>query len=122
MVGVHVLAQEDYMMINALFKGSYEEWSCVELSIFQVCLEEQDGVDIHVHLQDIIVMNKEEMIQGIFLWAYIKKKYSYCPWRMTSSGDRHQSWEVQVQEKHLEEILLEACNPNLDIMIKWRYV
>ena len=36
----------------------------VELSIFQVCLEEQDGVDIHVHLQDIISMNKEEMIQG----------------------------------------------------------
>ena len=27
-------------------------------------------------------------------------------------------FEVQVQEKHLEEILLEACNPNLDIMIK----
>ena len=42
----------------------------------------------HVHLQDIIVMNKEEIIQ------------------------------VQVQEKHLEEILLEACNPNLEIMIK----
>ena len=51
------------MMINALFKGSYEELSCVKLSIFQVCLEEQDGVDIYVHLQDIIVMNKEEMIQ-----------------------------------------------------------
>ena len=45
-------------------------------------------MDIHVHLQDIIVMNKEEIIQ------------------------------VQVQEKHLEEILLEACNPNLKIMIK----
>ena len=30
---------EDYMMINALFKGLYEEWSCVELSILQVCLE-----------------------------------------------------------------------------------
>ena len=30
---------EDDMMTNALFKGLYEEWSCVELSILQVCLE-----------------------------------------------------------------------------------
>ena len=31
---------EDDMMTNALFKGLYEEWSCVELSILQVCLED----------------------------------------------------------------------------------
>ena len=30
---------EDGMMTNALFKGLYEEWSCVELNILQVCLE-----------------------------------------------------------------------------------
>ena len=55
---------EVYMMINALFKGLYEEWSCVELSILQACLEEYDGVDILVHLQDIILVKREEKYLG----------------------------------------------------------
>ena len=79
---------EDYKMTKILLKGLYEEWSCAELSIFQACLEEYDGVDIHVHLQDIIVMNKEEMIQ------------------------------VQVQEKHLEEIICLKLATHLEIMVK----
>ena len=33
---------EDYMMINALFFGLYEEWSSVELSILQVWLGKGD--------------------------------------------------------------------------------
>ena len=33
------------------------------------------------------------------------------PWRMTSSGDRHQGCGVQVQVEHHEEIMLEACRP-----------
>ena len=53
---------EDYMMINALFKGLYEEWSCVELSILQACLEGYN-VDIHVHLQDIILVKREGKIE-----------------------------------------------------------
>ena len=34
-----------------------------ELSILQVCLEEEDRVDIHVNLQDIIIVNRKEKIQ-----------------------------------------------------------
>ena len=30
---------------------------------------------------------------------------------MTSSGDRHQDCGVQVQVKHHEDIMLEACRP-----------
>ena len=35
---------EDGMMTNALFKGLYEEWSCVELSLLQVWLGKEDWV------------------------------------------------------------------------------
>ena len=31
--------------------------------------------------------------------------------RMTSSGDCHQDFRVQVQVEHHEEIILEACHP-----------
>ena len=31
---------EAYTITKFLLKGLYEEWSCVELSILQVCLEE----------------------------------------------------------------------------------
>ena len=48
---------------------------------------------------------------GMFSWACIKRKISYNPWRMTSSGDRHQGCVVQVQVEHHEEIMLEACRP-----------
>ena len=54
---------EDYKMTKILLKSLYEEWSCVELSILQACLEEYDGVDIHVHLQDIILVKREGKIQ-----------------------------------------------------------
>ena len=53
-------ALEDYMMINALFLGLYEEWSSVELSILQVCLEEKDYVIIHGYLQDIIYWKEKK--------------------------------------------------------------
>ena len=35
-----------------------------ELSILQVCLEEEYCVNIHLYLQDIIIMKREEKIQG----------------------------------------------------------
>ena len=41
---------------------------------------------------------------GMFPWACVKRKISYNPWRMTSSGDRHQDCGVQVQVEHHEEI------------------
>jgi hypothetical protein len=41
---------------------------------------------------------------GMFPWACVKRKISFNPWRMTSSGDRHQDCGVQVQVEHHEEI------------------
>ena len=41
---------------------------------------------------------------GMFPWACVKRKILYHPWRMTSSGDRHQVCGVQVQVEHHEEI------------------
>ena len=41
---------------------------------------------------------------GMFPWSCVKRKISYNPWRMTSSGDRHQDCRVQVQVDHREEI------------------
>ena len=46
---------EAYMMAIALFKDLYEEWSCVELRLFQVCLVEKILVIFHDYLQDIIL-------------------------------------------------------------------
>ena len=40
---------------------------------------------------------------GMFPWSCVKRKISYNPWRMTSSGDRHQVCSVQVQVEQLEE-------------------
>ena len=40
---------------------------------------------------------------GMFPWSCVKWKISYNPWRMTSSGDRHQDCGVQVQVEHLQE-------------------
>ena len=40
---------------------------------------------------------------GMFSWDCVKRKISYNPWRMTSSGDRHQDCGVQVQVEQLEE-------------------
>ena len=40
---------------------------------------------------------------GMFPWSCVKRKIPYNPWRMTSSGDRHQVCSVQVQvEQHKE--------------------
>ena len=55
---------EAYMMAIVIFKVLYEEWSCIELSILQVCLEEGYCVNICVYLQDIIIMKKEKKIHG----------------------------------------------------------
>ena len=46
---------------------------------------------------------------GMFPWACFKRKIPCDPWRMTSSGDRHQGCGVQVQDKHHEDIMLGAC-------------
>ncbi len=48
---------------------------------------------------------------GMFPWSCVKRKISYNPWRMTSSGDRHQDCRVQVQVENHEEIMLVACRP-----------
>ena len=58
---------------------------------------------------------------GMFPWSRVKRKISYNPWRMTSSGDRHQVCSVQVQVEQHEEwlthngvwgaIKLETCRP-----------
>ena len=45
-------------MINTLFKGLYEEWSCIKLSIMQVWLGKEEHVNIHVYLQAIIYIKK----------------------------------------------------------------
>ena len=48
---------------------------------------------------------------GMFPWSCVKRKISHNPWRMTSSGDRHQVCNVQVQVEHHEEIMLVAWRP-----------
>ena len=48
---------------------------------------------------------------GVLPWACVKRKISYNPWRMTSSGDRHQDCGVQVQVDQHEDIMLEARRP-----------
>ena len=40
----------------------------------------------------------------MFPWTRVKRKILYNPWRMTSSGGRHQVCGVQVQVEHHEEI------------------
>ena len=42
---------------------------------------------------------------GMFPWSCVKRKIPYNPWRMTSSGDRHQVCCVQVQVEQHEEWL-----------------
>ena len=42
---------------------------------------------------------------GMFPWSCVKRKIPYNPWRMTSSGDRHQVCSVQVQVEQHEEWL-----------------
>jgi len=42
-----------------------------ELSLLQACLEEEDCVSIHVYLQDIIFMKREDKIQG---WSRLSQK------------------------------------------------
>ena len=49
------------------------------------------------------LLKREEKIQG---WS-------------TSSGDRHQAWVVQVQEKYLEDIICLMLATLLEIMVKW---
>ena len=42
-----------------------------ELSLLQVCLEEKYFVIIHVYIQDIIFMKREDKIQG---WSRLSQK------------------------------------------------
>ena len=53
---------------------------------------------------------------GMFPWSCVNRKISYNPWRMTSSGDRHQDCRVQVQVEHHEEMkclkLVVHCGDN----------
>ena len=53
----------DYVMTKVLFMELSKDWSCESLSLLQACLEEEDCVNIHVYLQDIILINREDMIQ-----------------------------------------------------------
>ena len=56
---------------------------------------------------------------GIFPWACIKMDIPYSPWKMTTSGDHHQrSYEVQVQEENLDEIICLKLATHLEIMVK----
>ena len=61
---------------------------------------------------------------GMFSWASVKRKISLNPWRMTSSGDRHQDCRVQVQVEHHEEIkclnLAILCGVNGLVKMCWR--
>ena len=50
----------DYMMINALLKGLYEEWSCEELSSLQVWLGIEDWVNNHVYPPKPSYISREE--------------------------------------------------------------
>ena len=59
-------ALEDYMMINALFLGLYEEWSSVELSILQVWLGKGVWVNFHVYLQAIIYIKRRWSASSIW--------------------------------------------------------
>ena len=63
----HMLASrlkgEDYVVTKEVFMELSKDWSC-KLSILQACLEEEDCVNIHVYLQDIILMKRVGMIQG----------------------------------------------------------
>ena len=45
----------------------------------------------------------------------------YAHERMTSSGDRHQGWEGQVQDKHLEKIICLKLVVHLVTMDMWRH-
>ena len=49
-----------YMMAIALSTDLYEEWSCVELSLLQVCLEEKVSAIFHYYLQDIMIWRKKK--------------------------------------------------------------
>ena len=55
---------------------------------------------------------------GIFPWACIEMDISYGPWNMTTSGDRHQGCDVQVQDEHQEEFLCLKLATHMEIMFK----
>ena len=57
---------------------------------------------------------------GLFPWVCIKRKISHNPWRMTSSGDRHQDCGVQVQVEHHEEITAWSLPSIVVTMDLWR--
>ena len=64
---------EAYKMTKILFKGLYEEWSYVELSILQVCLEEKNYVIIHGYLQDIIYRKDKKRYKRKFKRSILQK-------------------------------------------------
>ena len=57
---------------------------------------------------------------GMFPWSCVKREIPYNPWRMTSSGDRHQVCSVQVQVEHHEEIkcLMLAVYCGVNVLVK----
>ena len=58
------LSIDNEVMTKVIFKVLSEEWSC-ESCILEACLEEEDCVNIHVYPQDIIILKKEDLSQGI---------------------------------------------------------
>ena len=53
------------------YTRNYPKIGHEELSLLQACLEEEDCVSIHVYLQDIIFMKREEKIQG---WSRLSQR------------------------------------------------
>ena len=79
---------------QSVIQGLIQRLVMWELSLLQTCLEEEDCVNIHVYLQDIILMKRVEKIQG---WSRISTM-SDSSWsthtkrRRCTKRDRVISW------------------------------
>jgi hypothetical protein len=57
---------------------------------------------------------------GILFWLALNGIFHIAHERMVSSGDRHQVWEMQLQDKHLEKIICLKLAVHLVVMYLWR--
>ena len=57
---VHLLVSRSFYGDQGGIQGFIQRLVMWELSLLQVCLEEEDCVNIHVYLQDIIFVKREE--------------------------------------------------------------
>ena len=60
------------------------------------------------------------LVRYLSMGMHQKWRFHIAYERMTSSGDRHQGWEGQVQDKHLEKIICLKLVVHLVIMDMWR--